>query len=316
MKTKTKHIILGASGAIGNILAGELLAGDQDVKLVSRKGYSLKGAESAVADVTDFEATNAVIDKSAIVYLMVGLPYDRAIWREQWPKIMENVIRACQENNARLIFFDNVYLYGRVQGKMTENSPAKPVSEKGKIRAEIADYLLSQMDKGKLKALIARSADFYGPYADKISLPYIFYFSKLAAGKKAQVLANARTRHSYTYTVDCAKALCLLAGEEKAFNQVWHLPTAGPAITDEEFIKIVARKLDVEPKYTILKKWMVKMAGIFDKQIREVYEMLYQNKFDYEFDSSKFESFFNYRPTAYENGIEETVRFFRQKGQI
>jgi nucleoside-diphosphate-sugar epimerase len=247
---------------------------------------------------------------------MVGLPYNRAIWREQWPKIMKNTLEACRKKGARLLFFDNIYTYGRVRGKITENSPNKPDSEKGKIRVEIADYLLSETKKGNLKGLIARAADFYGPHADRISLPFIFYFSKLAAGKKAQVLVNAKTKHSYTYTADCGKALYMLAGEESAYGQVWHLPTAAPAISDREFIEIVAEKLGVEPKYTILRKWMVKLAGIFDKQVGEMYEMLYQNEFDYQFDSSKFESFFRFQPTSYEKGIEETIEFFRRKGQL
>jgi nucleoside-diphosphate-sugar epimerase len=316
MDNKFRHIILGAGGAIGNVLTEELLTKGENVRLVSRREHKIDGTESASADLTDNDSTVAVIDESAIVYLLVGLPYDRSIWREQWPRIMENVIEACRRKNAGLIFFDNVYMYGRVKGKMTENSPIKPISEKGKIRAEIANRLILEMNDGNIKAIIARAADFYGPHADGASLPYIFYFSRLAAGRKARVLVNAKTRHSYTYTGDCGKALYLLSKEDSAYNQVWHLPTMSPALTDEDFIEIAARKLGVKPKYSILGKWMVKLAGMFDKQTGEVYEMLYQNEFDYEFDSSKFERFFNFRPTPYEKGIEETIEFYRQKGQI
>ena len=165
------------------------------------------------------------------------------------------------------------------------------------------------------KAIIARAADFYGPYADKTSLPYIFYFSRLANGKKAQVLANAKTKHSYTYTGDCGKALYHLAKEEDTWNQVWHLPTASPAITDEEFVAIVARELGTESKYTLLRKWMVSLAGLMNKQTKEVFEMMYQNEFDYEFDSSKFENRFNFEPTPYERGIAETIEFFKLRNQ-
>lgn len=315
MNTDSKHIILGGGGAIGNVLSDTLLGNGEQVKLISRRGSEIEGAESARANITDFESTAAVMEKSAIVYLMVGLPYNISIWREQWPKIMRNVVDACKAKNARLIFFDNVYTYGRVKGQMTEDSPAKPDSEKGKVRAEIADYLMSETRDGDFKAIIARAADFYGPRADRVSLPYIFYFSRMAAGKKAQILANAKTRHSYTYTGDCGKALYHLAKDEGAWNQVWHLPTASPALTDEQFVAIVAQKLGANPEYLVLRKWMVKLAGIFDKQTREVYEMLYQNKFDYEFDSSKFEKHFNFTPTPYEEGIEETIDFFKLNKQ-
>jgi len=36
--------------------------------------------------------------------------------------------------------------------------------------------------------------------------------------------------------------------------------------------------------------------------------MLYQNEYDYLFDSTKFEKTFNFTPTSYKDGIAETVR--------
>ena len=308
-----KHIILGAGGAIGKTLTDELLSDGRKVKLVSRRGYGSDGAESARADLTDGESLLAVLEDSATVYLTAGLPYNLAVWKEQWPLIMNNVIEACKRKNARLIFFDNVYMYGRVEGKMTEDTPYNPCSRKGEIRARIAEYLMDQAKRGEIKAAIARAADFYGPYSEKVSLPYIFYFSRLAAGKKAQVLVDAEKKHSYTYTGDCGRALYLLAESDKAYNQVWHLPTAAPSLTSREFIGIIAHNLGVEPNYSTFKKWMVKMAGLFDKQTKEVYEMLYQNRYDYVFDSTKFERSFDFKPISYEKGIGETVKFYKLK---
>lgn len=54
---------------------------------------------------------------------------------------------------------------------------------------------------------------------------------------------------------------------------------------------------------------MVKFAGLFNKSIKEVYEMLYQNEYEYEFNSSKFESYFKYKPTSYQSGIQQTIQF-------
>ena len=117
--------------------------------------------------------------------------------------------------------------------------------------------------------------------------------------------------HSFTYTVDCAKGLYLLAGENDAFNQIWHLPTFYPAIDGETFIDIVVNELRVSPRYSVLKKWMVKAAGIFDKTTSESYEMLYQHEFNYHFDSSKFNKYFDYKPKPYNEGIKETIRFVK-----
>ncbi len=313
MNNDAKHIILGAGGAIGRVLADELIANRKKIKLVSRSGRSLPEAESAAADLTDFGAIKGVIEESSIVYLLAGLPYDRNIWKVQWPLIMRNVANACAVHRAKLIFFDNVYMYGRVKGAMTEETPINPCSAKGEIRAQIAEYLLSQMKEGNITAMIARSADFYGPFAEGSSVPFLLVFKRLARGTKAQCLVNAKTRHSYTYTGDCGKALYLLATANEAYNQVWHLPTAAPPLTGEEFIKIAAASLGAKPGYIVLKKWMARFGGIFNKLVAESYEMLYQNEFDYIFDSSKFERKFNFKPTSYEKGIIETIRHFKER---
>jgi nucleoside-diphosphate-sugar epimerase len=308
----TKHIILGAGGAIGSVLTNELLMQGMKVRLVSRRGQGLPGAESTRADLTDARQTSDAIENSAIVYLLAGLPYRTSIWQKQWPKIMHNVVAACQTKNARLVFFDNVYAYGRVEGVMTETTPANPCSKKGEVRAQIADYLMSEVRKGGITAIIARSADFYGPHADKTSVPFMLVFERLAKGRKAQWLVNPKVKHSYTNTEDCGKALYHLATTESAYNQVWHLPTASPALTGEEFVGIAAQKLGASPDLLVLKKWKIKLAGTFNPLIGELYEMLYQNEFDYVFDSSKFEKHFHDLPTPYETGIGETIDFFRR----
>ena len=313
MGNQTKHILLGAGGAIGSTLANELLANNESVKLVSRSEHILHNTESAKADLTILNDVNNVVEENSIVYLLAGLQYNINIWRELWPKIMTNTIEACKSKNARLIFFDNVYSYGKVNGIMTEQTSFNPCSKKGEVRAKLNKQLLDEMINNNITAMITRAADFYGPYSDKGSIPYNLVFKNLANSKRAQCLASVKTKHSYTYVPDCGKALYLLSKTDSAFNQTWHMPTANPVLTNEEFIKIVAQKLEVEPKYMLLKKWMIKLTGIFNGTIKEIYEMLYQNEFDYIFDSSKFEKQFNFTPTPYEKGIEDTINHYHLK---
>lgn len=306
-----QHTILGAGGSIGNALTYELLKSNSDIRLVSRSGFSIKGTDSVKADLTSYEQTLKSVEGSNIVYLLVGLEYNHKVWAELWPKIMENTIKACKSVGAKLIFFDNVYMYGKVDGKMTEETPVNPCSKKGKVRAQIAQMLIDEFEKSDLDVSIARAADLYGPYATKTSMPYILALEKLMKGKSAQWAASDKTTHTFTYTTDCAKALILMANDDKSFNQIWHLPSYNPPITGKEFIEIAAKEIGVKPKYTVLKSWMIKMAGMFDKTIAELVEMNYQNKYDYYFDSTKFEKYFNYKPINYKDGIKETVEFLK-----
>jgi len=308
----TRHVILGAGGAVGTPLALELLAQKRRVRLVSRRGAAGEGAESVRADLTDASAVLGVVDEGAVVYLVAGLQYDHRAWREQWPLIMRNVVGACASRGARLVFLDNVYAYGAVDGPMTEKTAVRPSSRKGEVRAEIAGFLQDEMTAGRITASIARAADFYGPHAEKTSVPGILVFPKLAAGKAGQVFADAGTRHSYTYTLDIARALPLLADAADTFGQVWHLPTASPPLTGREFVQLAAAALGVPPRVSVIPVWAVKAAGLVMPMMREVAEMLYQNDRDYVFDSSSFERRFPFTPTSYAEGIRATAATFKK----
>ena len=302
------HVILGAGGAIGTPLAAELLARQQKVRAVSRSGAAPAGVEAVRGDLTESDDVLRAVEPGSTVYLLAGLKYDRRVWQEQWPPIMRNVVRACSQKGARLIFFDNVYLYGRVDGPMTEDTPVRPTSRKGEIRAGIVAFLQNEIAAGRVTAAIARSADFYGPHADKTGALSILVFQRLAAGKSAQVLVDPDRKHSYTYTPDCATALCLLADADDAFGRTWHLPTAHPALTGRELIELAAEALSVAPRITVLPAWMMKTTGLVVPMMRELAEMLYQNDSDYLFDSSRFERRFAFTPTPYTDGIRECAR--------
>lgn len=305
------HTILGAGGAIGNELGKELSRRGERIRLVGRNPQMAKGAvEVVAADLSDLQQTIDAVNGSAVAYLMVGLKYDLTVWRDLWPRIMQNAIEACKRANAKLIFFDNVYMYGKVSGAMTENTPFNPCSKKGEIRSQIATMLLNEVQAGNLTALIARSADFYGPEA-RTSVPSLLIFDKFVKGRKASWLVNDSVRHSFSFTPDAGKSLVLLAENEKSWNQTWHVPTAPNPPTGREFIGLAAREFGIHPNYGTLSRWMIKLAGIFDSTIRESYEMLYQSEFEYLFDSTKFERAFDFRPTSYVEGIRETVAAYK-----
>ena len=198
--------------------------------------------------------------------------------------------------------YDQNYL-----NSMTEETPQKPISKKGKIRKEIAELLMEEVGKGNLEALIARSADFYGPSILNSSVLNETIVKNLANGKKANWLGDVTKKHSFTYTPDAGKATAMLGNSEKAFNQVWHLPTAKNPPTIKEWINLFAEEFGVEPKYREVSLNMTKFAGLFIPIMKELAEMYYQNDRDYIFSSNKFESNFDFMPTSYNIGIKKVV---------
>jgi len=305
------NTILGAGGIISDELVKLLGARKQPFRLVSRRSHPQQGAvESMAADLSDKEQAIRAVAGSSIVYLVAGLKYDHQLWAEMWPKIMANTIEACKLADAKLIFFDNVYMYGRVNGRMTEDTPFNPSSRKGEVRARIATSLIDEWKAGSLTAMIARAADFYGPYA-KNGMANVLVFDPLSKGKRAQWLVDDSLPHSYTYTPDAARALVMLAESGTAWNQTWHLPTTPDPLNGRQFITRAAAELGAQPKYFVLKKPMVRVVGWFNPLVGEVHEMLYQNDAPYLFDSSKFARAFGFAGTPYAKGIEATAASYK-----
>lgn len=304
------QVILGSGGAIGKSLVPELKKYTNKIRLVSRNPEHLIGTEELFsADLLNAEEVHAAVSGCEIAYLTVGLAYDYKIWEASWPVIMRNVIEACSASHCKLVFFDNVYMYDpRSIQHMTEENPINPSSKKGKVRAEIANMLSGAWNSGKIKGLIARSADFYGPGVKDASVLSQTVFEPLSQRKKASCLGKVDVPHSYTYVPDAAKATALLGNTPVAYNQVWHLPTAENPPTMLEFIKMAAGHFNVSPKYQTAGKLLVTIIGWFNPLMRELGEMLYQYNQPYVFSSEKFEREFDLRPTPYITGVQTVLK--------
>lgn len=304
------HTLLGANGTIATELLPILLQNNQQVRLVSRNPKAVAGTETVKADVLDYQQVLRAVQGSDLVYLLVGIEYNIDAWRASWPVIMRNVIDACKATGAKLIFFDNIYMYGRVNGKITEDTPFKPVSKKGEVRAQVDTMLLNEMKAGTIKAAIAKATDFYGPRCNEKSAPGLLVFDRMKKGQTAQCFVTANQPRSYNYTPDCAKGLYILATHDGAFGQVWHLPTAQPTLTSRQFIAVAAKHMHAKNNVQVLPKWMLKIIGLFVPFLKNLYEMLYQWQYPLVFDSAKFEKAFNFTPTPYEQGIKETAEWY------
>ena len=301
--------ILGSGGAIGIELAKALKQYTTDIRLVSRNPQKVNETDHLFpADITDFKQLEKAVKDSEIVYVTVGFPYNHKVWQEKWPRFIKNLISVCKSEDCKIVFFDNMYMYDKdCLNGMTEDTHINPPSKKGKVRAEIAKMIIDETKNGNLKALIARSADFYGPSIKNTSLLTETVFKPLSNGKKANWLGSVNHRHSFTYTVDAGKATAMLGNADSAFGEVWHLPTAQNPLTGKQWIEKIADKMNVKPKYQVAPKFLVQIMGLFMPIMKETVEMVYQYNRDYVFDSSKFETKFDFKPTPYEQGINTIV---------
>lgn len=303
-----KQTILGANGTIGKLLAKELLNYTTDIRLVSRNPLKINETDELFpADLTDNEAVDKAIAGSAIVYLVIGFDYKLKVWQQNWPKLMKACIESCIKHQAKLVFFDNVYMYDRSAiPHMTEESPVNPPSKKGQVRKEIAEMLLKAVAEKKLDALIARAPDFYGPENQNSFLIQVVY-NNLIKGKNANWFIDATKKHSFIYTPDAAKATAILGNTPDAYNQVWHLPTDDQTLNGKEWLDLFNKEMKTHKKLSVIPMFLIKILGIFMPFMREMPEMMYQYDQDYFFDSTKFNKRFNFKPTSYQEGVKQIV---------
>lgn len=302
--------ILGANGTIGRLLAKELPSYTDGIRLVSRNPRKVNPTDELMPlDLTQPGAVEKAVKGSEIVYLVVGLEYKLKVWERFWPSLMRDTIDACLKHNAKLVFFDNVYMYDKNHlSDLTEDTPVNPSSRKGKVRELISRMLLDAVrDKG-LTALIARSADFYGP-GNENNFVSQMVLKNIRNGKKPMWFVGPDIKHSFTYTPDAGRATALLGNTPDAYGQVWHLPTDSRPVTGKEFVSMIASELGTgKAKLSIVPKWMLYLLGLFIPVMREMPEMMYQYDRDYFFNSAKFTGRFNIKATPYEEGVKETCR--------
>lgn len=298
--------ILGASGQIGRELALSLKRDfTSDIRLVSRNPQKVNDTDTLVsADLMDAAQTLAAVEGSEIVYMTAGLPIDSEIWVARWPVMMRNVIDACAAHGAKLVYFDNTYMYPQTSVPQTEDAPFQPNGAKGRSRETITLMLLEAMKQGRVEAVICRAPEFYGPGQTQ-SITNTTVIDNLLAGKPAKVFLRDDVKRTLVYTPDASRAMALIGNTPDAYGQTWHLPCDDNRLTYKQFVTLAAEVFGVPANYKVLKRWQLWLASRLNKTIRETEELLPRYTDDNLFVSDKFKARFpDFKVTSYREGLE------------
>lgn len=301
--------VLGAGGQIADELARELHRSfTHGIRLVSRNPRAVNPTDELVAaDLMDAEATAAAVAGSEIVYLTVGLPIDSALWEQRFPVMMANTIAACERHGAKLVFFDNTYMYPRTATPQTEDTAFAPVGRKATVRAALAEHLLTEMAAGRIDALIARAPEFYGPGRTQ-SLTNTAVFQRIRDGKRPIVPLSAHTKRSLIWTPDASRAMALLGNTPDAFGQTWHLPIDPDRPTHAGLVALASEVTGRRIRYAVLPAWAFRLAARANPSVRESLELLPRYAVGNIFDSSKFAARFpDFPVTTYRDGVTEIL---------
>lgn len=298
------HTILGANGNIAKVIASELGKQGIPIRQVSRNPKKVNPEDELfTADLKDANQVKKAVEGSTVVFLLAGITYNKKTWQKEWPLIMQNTLEACIATGAKLVFFDNMYALDPAQvGHLTEDTPMNPKSEKGKVRKQILEILWSAVNTGKLQALVARAADFYGPGANNSFLNELV-INRMKSGKAPQWLYAGDKKHSFTYIPDAGKATAFLSQRSDAWNQTWNLPTDASFPSGQEITAILNKLLNKNLKLQVMPDWLISILGLFISPLREIKELKYQTAEDYCLDSSKIDRAYGLKATPIEEGL-------------
>jgi nucleoside-diphosphate-sugar epimerase len=302
------HVVLGA-GPLGLAVARHLVSSGDRVRAAvrSERADLPEGVEVVGADLAVEADVKRACDGATVVYHFVNPPY--AKWPEMHPPLMNAIIEGAAAAGARLVYGDNLYAYGPVDGPLTEDLPHLARGPSGRVRAQVAETLLRAHETGRIRATIGRASDFFGPHVHQSTVGDRV-FARAIIGKAAQGLGDPDVPHTVTYIEDFGRALATLGKHDEALGEVWHVPNA-ETVTIRRFVQMVFEAAGHPSRLRTAPRWGISMAALFDPTMRAVKEQLYQSERPWMVDSTKFERTFGWTATPLRDAVAATVAWFQ-----
>lgn len=306
--------IIWGTGQLGLAIMDELVAQGLPVRMVNRRGRAPEPLPPAVellaGDVTNPQDVARLSAGAKIAFLCAQPPYNE--WPEKFPPIVRGALEGLAGQGIKLVFGDNLYMYGPTQGQpIHEGLPYAATGRKGRTRAFMANMLLDAHQQGRVPVIIGRASDFYGPRVTGSAVGETLFAAALA-NQTVNLLGNVNLPHTYTYIRDFARALILLSRHDDAYGQAWHVPSA-VTLTTRQFTDLAAQVINKPVKLRTMGRLGVTLIGLFHPILREMKEMLYEFEEPYVVDHRRFEARFGVQVTPHLEAIHETVQWYRHK---
>jgi nucleoside-diphosphate-sugar epimerase len=306
------NVIFG-TGPLAQAVMVALLKRGKNIKMVNRSGkrpaWIPVQVELVGGEAYDTGFTCSVTKGAAVVYQCAQPAYHQ--WVTLFPPLQAAILEGAAANGAKLIVGENLYMYGDTNGQpFTEDLPYAATTRKGKLRGAMAKTLLDAHRKGKVRLAMGRGADFYGPGVLSSALGERT-LAPLLRGKPAEVTGSLDQPHTFTYVKDFGEALAVLGEHDAALGQAWHVPNP-PALTQRQLVTLFFNEAGLPPKFSVMGKPMLSLAGLFIPAASEMVEMLYEFEKPFLVDASKFIKAFGDISTPYEVTVRETLAWYRQ----
>ncbi len=314
------QVVFG-TGPIGLHTAAALIQQGNTVRLVNRSGSLSPLRRSIAAELKDsaIEVIKAdALNRAEVLQAAEGASHifhcinpQYHQWASVLPLVQENMIEAALRQNAVLAVSENLYMYKRGIPVINLTSPVDPPSKKGAIREELHGHLKNAENSRGLKWTAVRGSDYYGPGAtDQSMFGTERFLDPLFKKGRVALIGKLNVPHTYTYVKDFGRALAVAAHSDNALGKPWIVANSETGTT-VEIAEMFARKAARQGKFSTIPRFFISLLGMVDPVIRELPEMLYQKEEPYVVDGSAFTEEFNFAVTGMEEGIGETIAWYR-----
>ena len=303
------HVIFG-TGPLGKWTARELVKMGKTVRMVNRSGKAdrLSAEVEIVAGDAYDVVKNIAVTKGATAIYQCAQPHYYE-WVEKFPRFQAAITEAAAKNGAKLIVGDNLYMYGDTHGQpIREDLPYQPHTKKGKVRAEMANAVMEAHRNGKIRAAIGRASNFFGP-DDYVMTNLIF--RPALEGTTINQLGHTDQPHTFSYVPDFGKLLATLGTRDEALGQIWFTPSPA-GVTQKELVQLMESELGHPVKVLVAGKMMLSLLGLFNKEMAETVEMIYEWTGPFVMDSSKAEKAFGWKGTPLKLAVKETLEWCKE----
>lgn len=300
----TIHVVVGA-GPVGTAIAGQLVKHEQEVVLASRSGSGpdIPGVTRVTVDAADAAALGQITSGASVMYNALN-PSAYHAWGLEWPPMWAALMAAAERTGAVLATVSNLYAYGVPDGAMREDSPVRPVEDKGRIRAQMWQAAQRAHHEGRFRAVEVRASDYVGVGTES-SLTRALQAAM--RGRTARVLGRADLPHSWTHPDDVAALIVAAAADPTAHGQVWHVPTNAARTQREVITELCLAAGATAPEVSETPTLMIKAIGLLDRNAGAAAKVAYQFQHPFVIDDTAARERFGLHPRPWADIVARTA---------
>jgi nucleoside-diphosphate-sugar epimerase len=191
---------------------------------------------------------------------------------------------------------------------MTEDTPHRPVSGKGVLRAWLAERVLAAHHRGDVRAVIGRAGELFGPAVESVLGANLF--AAALRGRTARWFGRLDRPLTPMFIDDFGRGLVTLGERADAYGAVWHIPHPDP-VTGRELVEAIFAAAGTGARVTAHSTAHVRALGLVSPVAREGAEMIYQFEMPFVVDGSRFLRAFGAKTTPVEEAVRSTVDWYR-----